>query len=535
MGMKSLLPPLRIGRGSPERPVAEHPGQDPLPATREGGSTSVTRGGPKAARIFRKLRAVVSPATVTISVDEDSVRLVVFEGRKVVGWATLAATTDGAVGETLAERIAAHLRRMGVHRARFVADLPLTAAIVHEMQLTRVPRGLIGQVVRTEMADALPFSPDETQMYWQARKEGDVQHVLTTAVLTAAVQERLNALASDGTRPRALYLRSIALAHATGLADGVIIQAELARVDLIFMHRRLPLFVHHADLADTLTDETRARRIVEAVSLMQGYVLDSRVAQLAGSMPLLMTGSLATYEGLRDEIVRTLGQEVVVHAPTVAAPAHFPALDYVVNIGLAKADRAIGQPGGKISAGVVPTLNMLPQKYVGEQAAARPYAFLGVMVLLGIAGAAATSYIDGLALDAAVLERRIGVLDGEARITRLKEAQTKNAVQKLEKTETALDALDKHVAVLVSRNADLVARLNVITEEAVPEGLALSAVTQRADGFLLVGTAPDYATVLGYADNIRASGRFEKVRVSQAMLNDDGAAFQIELVAQAKQ
>ncbi|MCI0439660.1 MAG: hypothetical protein L0177_11090, partial [Chloroflexi bacterium] len=171
---------------------------------------------------FRRLKQAIDSLlvrkTVALTVERGVVRIVVFRGKEAIAWGTAvpdgveeqeqeqeqeqhqglpgeshAEATTNAEGSTEGEeggekpahtthqevgslrdsdgpRLRALLKDLPFRRTRFVTELPLYAPLLRFMQIPKIRRRFLQDVIVSELEDTLPFTKGEVDIKWQTRQ-----------------------------------------------------------------------------------------------------------------------------------------------------------------------------------------------------------------------------------------------------------------------------------------------------------------------------------------------------------------------------
>lgn len=470
-------------------------------------------------------------ATVTLSVEEGAMRVVVFRGQRVVGWDNVCFDTESE--ETApdspppvdgAARLRALLAGLGVRRGRLVIDLPLYAPLMRYLQLPNVSGRYLEPTIVSEVLETIPFGADEVDIFWRRRRSGPGQEVIAVAVPRGNIDGQVRLAREAGLSPKAAYSKASALTLAAGFPDAIVIHLQPSEAAVVLVRSGSPRVVHQLDLPrDASHIQNTASTLVAAVDQVAGYYQSLDTELDSGSLPVVMTGQAPEESGLVEVLSRALGREVLPFAPALIFPADFPTGVYAANLGLYMAYTAKGNPRAKGASGIGPALNLLPERHVPQGLLPRQ-AFLAFLVLVlltyGVFPATTqlegvvrsvdnqASLLEGLKLSGALHDKE-ETAERNSRDELLKVTKQSNALQSL------LDGLDGDVNTLLER-------LQLVTDTARPADVRLSSMTPEGNGYTLSGIAPSHQVILEYADNLRSSDLFADATVTQVTGSSQG-------------
>ena len=204
-------------------------------------------------------------------------------------------------------------------------------------------------------------------------------------------------------------------------------------------------------------------------------------------------------------------------------------------MGLALADEAWRKGRGRFAADGVPSFNLLPARYLPRPLPIRPVTVFLALLLLGVVALDAGGRVDILSTEVATLSANLVEIQDQERQQRL----ALNATRGIEKDIAAIDLLiqrlEPNVTNLANELEITLERLETITEIALAPNFSLASFVQQGEDFALNGTASSYEDVLGYMENLRASGLFSGVRLQQVTASPEGVSFQAKVLVPSTQ
>lgn len=486
-----------------------------------------------------RLSQMFSRRKITISLDKDVIRVVVFRGRKVLAWGTAQmrdSDTDeekdreqdtvSREGESTAERLSTLLRHLGVQRGRVVTDLPLHAPLMRHLQLPKMRRRFRDDVVKSEIMETIPFSEEQVDLAWQARSSGQGHDVFAIAVSKSEMASQIRLLTDAGLRPRAAYAKATALAHAANITDGIVVHVGPCHAAFVLVHQSVPRVVHEVELGDKYsTPEEQAEVISKTIKEVAGFAQTLDSAEESQYLPVVLTGQVAKDGPLAQELQQALQIEMLTIAPPFVYPEHFPPSEYAANIGLALADEAGAMALGRGSDSGVPSFNLIPERYLPHPLPAKPVAVFTGLLVLATLSIIMGNRIDSVAAESTALSADLVTMRTLERENRLASARA----EFIGGQTLAITGLTQNLEVfLADSRGDLntiLLRLEAFTHRALPPEVTLATIKPQGDTFAFSGTAPSYQDLIRYTDNLRSLGLFSSVRIQQAS-GTDTIAFQ---------
>ena len=477
-------------------------------------------------------------ATVTLSIEEGAIRVVVFRGHRVVGWdnVNLAVQSDESdpksppsdVGATKLRDLLADLM---IRRSQVVTDLPLYAPLMRHLHLPNISGRYLEPTIVSEVLESIPFGADEVDISWHRQRSGSGQEVVAVAVPKENINGQVRLARGAGLTPKAAYSKASALALAAGFPDAIVIHLQPLEAEVVLVHSGSPRVVHQLAMPrDASHIQDSADTLVAAVEQVVGYYqsLDPQVD--SGTLPVVMTGQTAEESELVEVLTRTLGREVLPFAPDLRLPAEFPTGVYAANLGLYLAYTAKGNPRGRGSAQMVPALNLLPERHL-PQNLLPPQAFFAFLILVLLAAVVfpITTQVEGIVRSVAEKDSLLenlkiaeGLYDEEKTDAGSSQEELLAVIKQSEALQSLLVEFETDIDILLDR-------MRLVTDTAKPVEVQLSSLSPESGGYALSGTAPSHDVILTYAGNLRSSDLFTDANVVQVTGSESGAlSFRIQ-------
>jgi Tfp pilus assembly protein PilN len=485
-------------------------------------------------RLLGEVDDLVRRRTMTLTVENGVVRVVVFQGKSVIAWGVAnpeedfkpvgagfkpAPTDLGALDDGYAPRLYALLKELHFRRLRLVTELPLYAPLIRHLRLPRIRRRFLPSVVSSEVLQLIPFSADEIDLTWQASPKEGGQDVFATAVPKRVVDEHVRVLKEAYLRPRATYSRAAALAFATGLSDAIVVHLIPSEAAVVLVREHVPRVVHKLNLPQGEDDARRhVEAIARAVEQVASYYRTLDIKDDPSSLPVVLTGQLAADAPVAAELRKVVQRQIWPFQPPLVYPGHFPPAEFAANIGLMLADRARSKLGGNLADHKGLSVNLLSQRHLPRPLPIRQTAVFVGLLLFGVAASSVKPQVDAAMLEAATLSSRVQSLEQQARQHRMTTARVNSLEEQTEATKQMVAALETRLTGLDTHIEDFLARMQAIVQDAPPEGVNVVSVTLQGNEFALAGTASSYEDVIKYTSNLRALGPrfFTHVRILRA-------------------
>ncbi|MCH8826151.1 MAG: hypothetical protein IIB16_04265, partial [Chloroflexi bacterium] len=374
-------------------------------------------------QIAEKLNDIFKRRTMTITVENEVVRIVVFQDRDVVAWGVANPKQDPFRGLEMARMDAEYTTRMKgllnelqFRRLRVVADLPFYVPLMRHLQIPKIPKKYMDSVVVSEVLETVPFLDEEVDIPWQYRRNTEGSDVFAVAVPKKAVDEHVDILQQLNVHPHAAYSRSTGLAFAAGISNAIIVHLTKGQAAVILVLEGAAKTVNRVELgAAHLNDELQADLVTQAIEQVEVYYQPDRKSNAVANLPVLITGPLVDDSALADAIARRLPNEIMPFAPAITYPEHFVPHEYAVNIGLALSDMARSKVRNKLPTQRRPTVNLLSQRHLPKPWPVWPAATFVTLLMLGVMAVSLTSQVDAVELEAGTLDARLQNLERQER------------------------------------------------------------------------------------------------------------------------
>ena len=494
--------------------------------------------------------------TVTLSVEKDVVRVVVFRGKKITSWGT--APLSWAPGELEAaghpepeiEKPPLHglledlgvrtggsrrglLNQAGIRRGRVVMDFSLYTTLMRHLQVPKVTGRYLEPMVVSEILEAIPFDKKEVDISWHLVKSQDDPSVFAVTLPKNRVDSQVRLLRDSGLIPAAAYSKANVLALAAGVPDALVVHLEPTQAAIVLVSAGEPQVVHQVDLAEaTSGPEEQGEAIARAVDQVAGYhqSFDPRVRN--AQLPVILTGENSAESNPVVQILKqNLECEVRPFVSPIECPAGFPIEQYATNIGLLLADRGQPQRRENEQNQKAPALDLLPKRHQPIPLPTFQTAVFVILFLLALHPFDLTEWVQDQKHQTAAITLDLG---------NLKRQEKKHDVvlANHQQSQSGYDLAQEETFELENRMAEwresldtLLYRLDIITQQSKPETVSLIAVSPSDLDFVVMGGARSYSEALRYAANLRSYDVFEDARMVQIQGADGGEADELSFVS----
>jgi len=404
------------------------------------------------------------------------------------------------------------LELLNLRRTRVVMDFPLFATMMRHLQLPKVGGAYLEPMVISEVVESIPFSKEEVDVAWHVRKHGGALNVFAIAVPKDRQDGQVKLMRAAGMTPMAGYAKGEALSFAAGAPDAIVVNLESSHASVVLVLGHMPQVVHQVDFSqDERGAQARLEVLARAVDQVTSYSQTIGFREDAGAWPLVLTGEVT--DALSAALPKLCQRPTVDFAPEINFPKNFQPALYSINLGLFLAYQSRQKDQEHAIHGRRVSLNLLAQRHMPLTVPVAPVAVFITLLLLWLHPYDVTAHVKTQVADTANLATNVGNLRKLVFTLRADLAQEKAIQAQIVGLQGESKLLHQRLDDLDGQMDTLLDRMQAITHTARPEHLVLQSVSQRADGFIVVGTASNYTTVLDYANNLRQSGLFTSSRV----------------------
>ena len=440
----------------------------------------------------------------TLDVKDGELRFVAFQKGRVVRWGMVTLDGGGENQEVGVSQLKALVKELGLG-GRWVVSLPLRAALVRRLALPRIKGRYLGQVIAAEVAEGIPFSVEQVDLAWAAKKAQKGHRVVAIAVSKGTMDRTAAPLKAAGLRLAAMYPRATALAYVADVPDAVIVDLGATSAGVVLVENGIPRLAHEVELAGALISQA-----VEQVATQSQNPEDSENS----FRPVLVTGNSGVKGITREEVERRLDSKVLALNPSLKLPGHFPVAAYATNLGLFFAYQARPRPLRRTSPGTMASVNVLPERY---QARSLPVFPMGVFLSIALFAYAAVGFQDNLGVALArseALASRLVVLERQDRAQRLERLTTEADKKRATATGELADKVEARLGRMSQDIKSVMADLDLIYSEAASLSVQITGVSLSADGYSVSGTALSKDYIITYAGRLRRAQAFQDVAIN---------------------
>jgi type IV pilus assembly protein PilM len=299
---------------------------------------AAAKGAPKAPRGRAGEKRII-----TISIEGTDIRLLIFSGRTVESWDSVAFDPQilkvGQVSdpEGLAEVIRNAMEGRDVLRSQVACALPGLRSVSRVITIPKVSKKELATVVPREVNKLMTLSEEDNVLHWQPLPtETDQMDIFVLAIPREPLTTFLEALRIAELTPTTLDLKPLALARAVNQSDAIIASGESNSMELVIVANDIPVLIRSVFLGEgVVTQDYAVGRISDELGrTILTYNEINKDNPLDPEVPIYLCGSAAGGVPFALNVAALTGRTVQPLEPPIALPEGFPVADFMVNVGL---------------------------------------------------------------------------------------------------------------------------------------------------------------------------------------------------------
>jgi len=495
----------------------------------------------------------------SIFIDDSMVTILTASGKHVQKWGNIplepGMVRDGAIIDM--DGVAGKVKELcSTEHAggKVIAGVSGINCLYRIITLPNLPANMLTEAVNREAARVLGVPLEQLYLSWQTLPSNKTEtKVYLAASPRKTVDTLISTLRKAGLNPYLLDLKPLSLARTSTEHEAIILDVQPASFDIVILTNTIPQVVRSLPLSPDASQEERLSIIRDELErAITFYDSGHKESPLEPSITLLVSGEIAEQEDTWELLVGNQGRQVRILPCPLEAPDEFPYSQYMTNIGLAF--KIIADKGG--TAFSLVNFNVLPEVFRPKPRPVHEVLFIPVLIggivlvalgaftfaytiakpntpssdypaILGAFIVSGTSpYIDELQLQ----------LDNITQKLSLKTIETQ---AEIEDYEAEIKTLTGQVTGRKREQEELVAAFNSILDplgpnkeiinadlgemNKLPGALDLLKVNHNTETMTLNGIADDEDVIFTYASNLRASGRFALVVISNLSYSEESS------------
>jgi hypothetical protein len=460
--------------------------------------------------------------TVTLYIDDMSIRLLVIRGQRVKKWADMYLEPGLIKGSVVlqetevASRIKQLLKDQKVGVKRVILGFSGLHSLTRPAILPVMPRAMLAEAVVREARRVLPVPLDQFYLSWRALPLPRARiQVFIVAIPRKTADSLVKTLQSAGLEPYRMAIKSLALTRIIPTNTAIIVDAQPNELDIIIMSEGVAQPIRTVPFPEQeLSLEARLGMIISELDrTVKFFDVNNPEKPLNTSTPVYVSGELTGNSELQKTLGDSTGHPVISLNFLLKGSEQIDPGRYTVNMALAcRTTAPAREPTFPIA-----TLNVLPAPYQPK-----PISLTRVIGIPG--GAAVTALVVPMLLLMQSTTANMDAMQAQLEITnqlanqRIAQKQELNGViidlkKKAAAAKLAYDDLELSLNALKTGqemvNGDLSLLLSIL-----PPTVMLTGINESIDRLTIEGQSISEADILKYARDLDLSGRYAETVIS---------------------
>jgi type IV pilus assembly protein PilM len=327
------------------------------------------------------------------------------------------------------------------------------------------------------------------------------------------VDAQISTLRKAGLNPYLMDLKPLALARTITEPKAIIIDLQPTSFDIVVMAEGVPQVVRSLSLTRQALMEEKVPVLRDELGRAITFYNSSHMDKpIDAAVPLLVCGELADQPDTWKLLLGRQERPVQMLPLPMETPEGFPSGQYVTNIGLALKELLTSEKGA-IAYSLV-NLNALPEIYIPKPRPISEILFIPT-IIAGIALVALGAFFNiSASAYTTALRNELAAID-QMTLSRQVRAEDMMALTgEVSSLEQRADGLTTTVRDLKAGRDKVNGDLGQINS-CLPGAVDLEGVTHSGDTLTVKGLADDEDAIFRYAKDLRASGRFAMVVITE--------------------
>jgi Tfp pilus assembly protein PilN len=460
---------------------------------------------------------------VALSISNHDVKLISARENVLEKWVSAPLPPDSVKdGQILQPGIVAGVinslfKMLQLPRTRVIASISGMSFTYRLLKLPVIKPALMREAIERATQKEINVPLDELYIDWQTLKtNGSGIEVFVVGVPRSQIDSLLKTTEMTGLELSAVDLKSLALARASGLKDGLIVDFEADCFNIIILSGGIPVTLHitNPKSAKASLEDNVSHLVDELDRTISFYNITHKDFPIMPETPVLLTGELSASPAAEQMLARICTHPIRMLTTQFRTPSDFPVSSFAGNIGLILKKASAGMNSGRTEA-VYSQVNVNPLR--GRKRVISPHLpwrklMLPVFMFLALLLVAGTTlFRNSSAAETAALQKE---MDGITRNIFLHELALKQA----EETQIAIDHLEEETSALqqelqlISGKGQLSDLLTMVLK-CLPEGAVCSSLVSDQETITLDAVARQRSDVFDCARQLEEAGLFSAVRI----------------------
>jgi hypothetical protein len=470
--------------------------------------------------------------SVTLYIDDTSIRLLVTRRQRVYKWADLNLEPDLIKGSVVIQEaeVAGRLKQLFKEHNVRAKKVSLGFSGLHSLTrpavLPEMPATMLKEAITREARRVLPAPLDQLYLSWSYLPSSKSRiRLFMVGLPRKTADSMVKTLRLAGLEPRRMGIKPLFLTRIVPVNNAIVIDAQPKEFDIIIMKDGVPQPIRTVPFPEQeLTPEDRLQMVISDLErTVKFYDANNPDGLLEPDFPIYVSGDLTENATLQKMLSGTSGHPVIPLNTLLKGQEQIDAGRYMVNMALA----ARTPPPSREPTFSASDLNVLPASYQPK-----PISLTRVIGIPG--GAAAVALVVPVMLLLQSTSANMEAIQAQVDITN--QLADQRTAQKLELNKT-IAGLKKQAAAAKLTYDGLAYSLNALKADqkkingnmslvlsVLPPVITLTGLNESTDRLTITGKAGNESDVLKYARDLDASGRFTETVISSMAVGPSGNA-----------
>jgi hypothetical protein len=465
--------------------------------------------------------------SVTLYIDDNSVRLLVAKGKRVIKWSYMDLEPGLVKGSVVvqqaevARRIKLFLKSHKIRTKSIFLGFSGLHTLTRPAELPEMPATMLAEAITREARRVLPAPPEQLYISWSYLPAPKSRvRVFIVGVPRTTADSLVKTVRAAGFEPKKMGIKPLILTKLVPVNTAIVIDIQPKEFDIIFMFDGVPQPIRTVPFPEEeLSQQDRLDMILNDFNrTVKFHDANNPEKPLHANIPIFVSGEFTDNSELQKSLAEAVGHPVIPLNSTLKDSHQINMGRYMVNMAL------VAKNPGPMRKSTFQTsnINVLPVPYQPK-----PISLTRVIGIPG--GATAVALVVPIMMlmqsTAANIEAIQAQLDTTNHVINQKTAQRQElnkAVTDLKKQSAAArlvyDGLAVSMNTLKTGQETINGNLSLVLS-VLPPSVELKGVLESKDSLTVTGQSNNEAEVLRYARALDASGRFAEVTISSLAIN----------------
>lgn len=471
---------------------------------------------------------MMAKKTVSLYLDDKSLRLLVTQGGRVKKWADAplppGLIKNGVVTNEadVADKIKLLFKALKLRTGKVIVGISGLHCLSRPITLPQLPDDMLDEAVRREAKATLPVPLEKLYLSWNPiPAPHGKSRVFLVAIPRHIADPLQKTLTRAGLKPYLMDLKPLALARATLESTAILVDVQSDEFDIVIIADGIIHPVRSLPLPGKTVSWSKKLALITADlnRTIEFYNTNNPDNLLLHTVPLFVSGELAGKESLHQTLSDSIGRPVLPLPSPLACPtAGLDPSYYLPNMGLALKDMPTAEAGLAIA-----NVNALPAPY-----RSKPVSLINV---LGIPAAVVAAgllvflimLIQAMSADISAVEVKLADTNRLLEQKQSQRQQLNDRIAGLEQKITGAEATGTSIVAAFESLESQSAGIDSITTAVnrLPATVNLTSIDYSRGVFTLTGQAPSQVEVLAYLKDLDSSGSFTGITIASLTKSGD--------------